>query len=172
LNLSDALLAHAERLTGASGPGTVLEQVDLRRAVSAAYYSLFHRINGDAVALLAPNVSPATNYRIQRWLDHQHIKRICGRFASAKLDQPLLGLIGTSSPKDLQTVAQAFNELQEARLRADYDMGSHLDLEEALSLIDRAGDAIGAWNRIKSSPEANIFILSLFLWKNWDDRTR
>ena len=28
--------------------------------------------------------------------------------------------------------------------------------------------AVAAWNRIKKTGEANIFILSLLLWKNWE----
>jgi hypothetical protein len=167
LSLSQDLLFHAIGLlpnTKELHPG----DVSLRRAVSAAYYALFHEINGDAVAIIAPNVPSDINHRIQRWFDHGEMKKICGRFTAAKLDQPLLGLIGPSASSDLQTVARSFIELQEARHRADYDLGYSFTWDEARHCIELAIRANKAWIRIQSSAEANIFILSLLLWKNWD----
>lgn len=136
--------------------------------MSAAYYALFHKIIGDAVALIAPNVPAETNHRIQRWFDHGEMKRICGRFMSTKLDQPLLGLMGAVPPSDLQTVASIFIQLQDARHSADYDLGFQLSHRDAMIYVIRCTQAIEAWDRIKQSAEANIFILSLLMWKNWD----
>ncbi len=144
------------------------DDINLRQAVSASYYALFHRINGDAAQLIAPNVPAKTNYRIQRWFDHAEMKKICGRFLPTRLDQPLLDLIGESSSEDLQTVARSFIQLQEARHSADYDLNYSLTWNEARRLIELAVHAIGAWARIQDSAEVNIFVLSLLLWKNWE----
>ena len=140
----------------------------LRRSVSTAYYALFHRINHDAVAMLAPNVSPETNHRIQRWFDHAEMKRVCGRFLPTKLDQPLRGLIGDAASADLQEVARSLILLQEARHSADYDLSYAISWNDAFKLLDQATNAIDAWERIAASAEANIFILSLLMWKNWE----
>ena len=165
-DLSADLLLHAATLLSQRNP--VLEQVIARRAVSAAYYSLFHRLTGDAVSLLAPHVSIVTNHRIHRWFDHGEIKRICARFTPETLDQPLRSLIGNSPSPDLQFVARTFVLLQEARHRADYDLSFEPRGNEIWLFLERASKAIQAWERLSKTAEANIFILSLLLWKNWE----
>jgi uncharacterized protein (UPF0332 family) len=140
----------------------------LRRATSAAYYALFHQINEGAVALLAPHVSPATNHRIQRWFDHAEMKKICGRFTASPLSQPLLDLIGPTASADCQTVARSFVALQEARHKCDYDLSFQPKQREAARHTKMALEAVEAWDRIQGSAEANIFILSLLMFKNWD----
>ena len=96
------------------------------------------------------------------------MKKVCRRFAQARLDSPLRELIGETASLDLQTVANNFIKLQEARHSADYDLSYTLTWEEANELVRQSFDAIEAWQRIAQSAEANIFILSLLLWKNWE----
>ena len=139
-----------------------------RRAISAAYYALFHHINGSAVDLIAPNVRTETNHRIQRWFEHAEMKRVCGRFLSARLDKPLLDLIGDTASPSLRNVAQSFITLQEARHSADYDLSFSVPSAEARQLVLLAVGAMNSWDNIKDSAEANIFVLSLLMWKNWD----
>ena len=116
-----------------------------RRAISAAYYSLFHRLTGDAVSLLAPNVSTETNHRIHRWFDHGEMKRVCVRFMPETLDQPLKGLIGSSPSPDLQLVARSFVLLQENRHRADYDLSFNPQEKEVWFFLEQASKARQAW---------------------------
>jgi hypothetical protein len=162
------LLSHAIELVGSDSLETEPNEINSRRAVSASYYGLFHQINGDAVDLIAPNVPTITNHRIQRWFDHAEMKRVCSRFLPAQLDRPLLDLIGSSSTPDLQTVARSFIQLQDARHRADYDLSYKLDLQQARQHVELAVTALKSWKQIKGTPEANIFILSLLMWKNWE----
>lgn len=168
MDLPQDLLDHAINLLAVKDDSTVPKEVDMRRAISASYYALFHQINQDAANLLAPNVPLVTNYRIQRWFDHLEMKKICGRFMASKLDQPLLDLIGPSASSDLQTVVRSFVLLQEARHSADYDLSYAPTGNEAVKHLRLALEAIEAWDRIQGSAEANIFILSLLLWKNWE----
>jgi hypothetical protein len=165
------LLLHAWSLLPEIGNEST-NKIDMRRAVSAAYYALFHRINGDAVELIAPNVSLATNHRIQRWFEHAKMKEICGRFVKQTLDQPLLDLIGGSSSPELQTVCRNFIALQEARNSADYDLSYKIDWKLTVACIDRSTDAIRAWVQIRNTEEANVFILSLLMFKNWEEKNR
>lgn len=139
-----------------------------RRAVSAAYYALFHHLNGSAVDLIAPNVPAETNHRIQRWFGHAEMKKVCGRFLPAKLNKPLLDLIGDAASTDLRNVAQSFITLQEARHNADYNLDYSLTSEDAQQLVLLALVAMNSWDRIAGSGEANIFSLSLLLWNNWE----
>ena len=171
MSFSRDLISHAIYLAGTKDPLLTegsRRTYSHRRAVSAAYYALFHHINRSAVDLIAPNVPDETNHRIQRWFEHAEMKRICGRFLQAKLDQPLLGLIGASSSNDLQNVAQSFITLQQARHSADYDLSYSLTAEETEQLIILALVAMNSWDRIANSAEANIFVLSLLMWKNWE----
>jgi len=108
------------------------------------------------------------NHRIQRWFEHAKMKEICGRFIKPKLEQPVLDLIGTTAPPDLQNVARSFIDLQEARHSADYDLSYKLSSADAHQLIKVAARAMDSWDRIAASAEANIFVLSLLMWKNWE----
>lgn len=96
------------------------------------------------------------------------MKRVCGRFLAKKLDQPLLDLIGATASPFLQNVARSFITLQEARHSADYDLSYALAPNEARLLVLQALQAMKAWDQIANSAEANIFILSLLMWKNWE----
>jgi len=152
-----------------SGPNAEeVRNVCERRAVSAAYYALFHHITDSAATLIAPNVPSDTNHRIQRWFEHAEMKKICGRFMQAKLDRPLLDLIGDAASFNLQNVASSFIKLQEARHGADYDLSYSLTTKEARQLILLSVGAMASWDRIANSAEANIFLLSLLMWKNWE----
>lgn len=146
------------------------KQASLRRAVSTSYYALFHLLNAEAVALLAPNVDEQTQHRMRRWFDHSVMKEICGRFLPSNLSSPLKELIGTSASSDLQLVARNFITLQEARHQADYDTSLAFTRTQAQALIQQAQDAFESWQRIRKTSEANVFILSLVLWKNWEKR--
>ncbi len=169
MSLSQDLLDHASDLLHPQADDRRYpSEVKIRRAISAAYYALFHAINQDAVGLIAPNVSRAINHRIQRWFDYAEMKRVCGRFTQAQLDQPLRDLIGDSASSDLQRVARDFIQLQNARHSADYDLSLEFTPNQGYETVVMAEVAIEAWNRLKGSSEANIFILSLLLWKNWE----
>ncbi|MDQ2834721.1 MAG: hypothetical protein M3Y50_13485 [Acidobacteriota bacterium] len=168
MSLPEDLIYHALQLYEGTDYRSSAE-VRNRSAVSSAYYSLFHKINEDAVATIAPHVQTSTNHRIQRWFDHSEMKKVCGRFITQpNLSQSLIGLIGNSASPDLQTVARNFVQLQEARHSVDYDLGYILDRTETRRFIELATEALRAWERIRDSAETNIFILSLLLWKNWD----
>ena len=163
MSFSEQLLEHAWNLLTSPVGGQAQEDIRLRRAISAAYYALFHHLTHAAAALLAPNVDRQTNFRVQRWFEHAELKRVCAKFLQAKLDQPLRSLLGESASEDMQIVAQSFIQLQAERHNADYDLGYRLEEEDAIQLLSTATEAFASWDRIATSAEANIFILSLLL---------
>src|SRR5438105_2170909 len=91
------------------------KQVDLRRAVSAAYYALFHLLTTEA----AQNCKhPSQRNRFARMFDHGRMKTCSSKVSSRPLPtDPAEILIAT----DLKLVADAFVTLQQARHTADYD---------------------------------------------------
>ncbi len=167
MSLSEDLLDHSGEILF-STHRELPANVEFRRSISASYYALFHRLTADASELLAPRVSSDVRHRIQRWFDHGEMKRICARFAKHAPEQPLRNLLGGNASDELRAVATSFLLLQDARHGADYDLGYKVDLDKARDLFITATTAIQAWKRISSSAEANIFILSFVLWKNWE----
>ena len=167
MSLHGELIEQAIRLLG-NPPGRSDRDVDRRRAISSAYYALFHAICGDAARLVAPDVSDQIRHRIQRWFDHAQVKQLCGRLTKPQLDRPLSDLIGTACSQDLRFVASNFILLQDERHLADYDAGYVTSWDEARLLVELGVRAIGAWSRLQGTAEANIFVLSLLVWKNWE----
>ena len=172
MSLSEDLLRHANQAVGGCPLSTTTVTpamgVDLRRAVSAAYYALFHYLSEAAVRQVAPQMTEPIANRVHRWIDHSELKKICREFAAVPLRPPLSELLGASASDDMQTVAVNLAKLQEAKHSADYDLGYQLDCVQAVDLVKLAVTAMAAWNRMAPSAESNIFILSLLLWKKWD----
>lgn len=127
------LLAHAERLCRASPKRP--RQVDLRRAVSAAYYALFHELCWVCANTLVGTSASATAdaWRLAyRAVDHRTAKDRC----KAKLPDTL--------PMSLIGFAEAFVILQEQRHYADYDPRARFSRSEALSLVEMARRGVRA----------------------------
>lgn len=168
MNFPEELLQHAIRLLG--NPPNQSEStavVDLRRAISAAYYAVFHRLSEAAVSQIAPYTSSRIANRVHRWLDHREVKRICQEFALTPQRPPLRDLLRRAVTDDMQLVASNFIALQEARHKADYDLAYLPSWEEARETVEYAARAMSAWSRVEHTEEATVFVLSLFFWKNW-----
>jgi hypothetical protein len=94
-------------------------QASLRRAVSTAYYALFHLLIHEATTTLI--AAPVVRGRFSRAFDHGDMKAASKDFATATTAKQLAKLTGgVAIPPDLQTVANTFVDLQEARHEADY----------------------------------------------------
>jgi hypothetical protein len=117
-------------------------QANVRRAVSAAYYALFHLLIRDTVVHRS---NPRHYPRLVRSFEHQRMKS-----ASANILQLLATDIRAIDPgqaairEKLGLVAQAVVDLQQARHRADYDIGEPLDASYALLLVEQAISAFHA----------------------------
>jgi len=138
-----------------------------RRAISTAYYALFHHLIHEAVSLMIPNdwLRPVA----ARAFDHSEMKRASVSF-TGRLPANLVAAMPDSmqpSP-DLIFVAESFGTLQSARHRADYDVSLVFTRSEARNFVQRAADAFEAWQRIRGSALANAYLVSLLLVKKWD----
>ncbi len=110
-------------------------QAELRRAISTAYYAVFHAIANDAAELLVgAGALRTTSAWVQtyRALDHGFAKDACRRVKG-------LGL-----PPGVEACANAFIHLQEARHQADYDPQVRYTRADALSWVERAEAAIAS----------------------------
>lgn len=110
----DDLITHAIFLSQLNLPDEP-QQVDLRRAVSAAYYSVFHLLTTEA----AQNWKhQSQRHRFARIFDHGRMKTCSSKVSSRPIPaDPTVAPIAT----DLELVADSFVKPQQARHTADYD---------------------------------------------------
>ena len=135
------------------------KQASLRRAVSTAYYALFHLLIDETVSKWAVGRQRSI---LARTFEHGKMKGICDDVIKTVKS-------GGSLPPELHTVARNFIQLQQHRHTADYDNSknwSHSDVENVLTL---ATDAFTAWRTISEQDVAQDYLLQLFLPK-WPSR--
>lgn len=169
MTLAADLLDQADRLAR-QGKGRP-KQANLRRAVSTAYYALFHLLGAEAADRLVPATPRDLGALFQRAMDHATMKRICRSFADAKAPPALDRFVTSAIEAELATVAEAFVELQRARHAADYDVLHTLTRRETLDLIGAARDAFVKWRIVRRRPNANLFLLALAVPRIADSRS-
>jgi uncharacterized protein (UPF0332 family) len=131
------------------------KQVDLRRAVSAAYYGLFHLLTTEA----AQNWKHQSQRdRFARMFDHGRMKTCSSRVSSRPLPvDPAEIPIAT----DLKLVADSFVKLQQDRHTADYDNSKVWSRTQVWEVICEAQDAMAAWSNIREKEIAQDYLLGL-----------
>jgi hypothetical protein len=170
--LADELLNHASRLIA----DPAVAGIDCRRAVSASYYAVFHLLSDAVATQVSPPTPPGMSGRIQRLLGHRPMRDAMAPFSDSNkwnVFSTNLGIPCVYSP-DLAVIAQAYAELQDARHLADYDV---IDTKGTVGLIwasdclDQARLAFDAWNRVKVTDEARLFLATLIFGVKWANRT-
>ncbi|QRE74160.1 hypothetical protein F1D61_11540 [Methylobacterium aquaticum] len=149
--MSRTLLATARRLAKAGGSKP--RQSDLRRAISTAYYALFHIVAQDCADRLVgqgPNRPDKAWRQTYRALNHGDGKRACAQLRA-------LGF-----PATLVQTGDAFRTLQEQRHLADYDPDHRVTRADALAAIAAAENGI-ANLRATSNKDRIAFAVQLLL---------
>lgn len=130
----DDLVGQARRLLRASP--TRPRDVDLRRAVSAGYYALFHVIAGEAANLLVgtsgTNRSEKAWRQVYRALHHGDAKTRCEN-------------LPPGFDRAFRNIASEFVELQKQRHDADYDPTARFSRRSAQNVVQRAEAAIATF---------------------------
>jgi hypothetical protein len=150
----DDLIQHAIFLSELNMPEEP-RQVDLRRAVSAAYYGLFHLLTTEA----ARNWKHEDQRdRFARMFDHGRMKTCSSRVSSQALpvDPAEIPIAA-----DLKLVADSFVKLQQARHTADYDNSKIWSRTQVWEMIVIAEDAKAAWSNIREKRVAQSYLLDL-----------
>ena len=142
-------------------------QASLRRAVSSAYYGLFHLLIDAASRQLAPSRPIELRAKIGRAFNHRDMQGVCRQFSSGSPADATRGLIAYPIEPELILVARAFVQLQEARHEADYNLSVRLDRFAALQKIAFAREAFEAWRGVRSLPNAAVFLTALLLQARW-----
>lgn len=114
-------------------------QGSLRRAVSTAYYALFHLLIAESTAAMIGSSAARGPYRnvIGRGFSHRSMLLACRSFGSGTLPDKIRTTLSAAAviPPRLSLVAQTFVLLQEQRHRADYSLGDPFVRSEAVALL-------------------------------------
>ena len=149
-------------------------QANLRRAVSSAYYAMFHFLVDESCRAIIGTKHSQRGFRqaLARSFAHTTMKKACGIYGSAQLT----GNIQKSLPKNLtgqyvipkpiQRVSAVFRELQGVRHLADYDLSEYFRRSEVILLIDQAEDAIRDFASQPPSDDRHFFLVALLAWND------
>jgi hypothetical protein len=152
------LFDQADDLTASPTP----RQADLKRAISSAYYGLFHAVLTRAADQIVGTGKRSTNLYelVYRSADHARLKAVCNQIAneSSKIAPYMPSArFGT----EIKDVARAIVDMQEKRHTADYNplfratrSGVKLSLREARAALQK----------FQTAPEADVEALSLLLF--------
>ena len=139
------------RLATLSGPP---RQVDLRRAVSDAYYGIFHATLAAAADQFVGASKRATRQYalVYRSISHGAIRDLCLELKK----QTMPRLLARHAPPagfgpHLKTYSEVIVDLQEKRLSADYDP---LKFYKKLDVLAAVGAAQNALDRFKNATDA------------------
>jgi hypothetical protein len=169
----DELIELAYHLAGRDAGRGRPRTVWLRRAMSSAYYALFHELVEWAVWRTVSDdpVREPERWTVARWYQHGDVRQVSewisalatrGRGAPESVASLFGGMNAPREiPAGLASVAESFIALHDARQSADYDHAMDVTKEEALALVDRAADAINTWRDIPAGYHADLFMMLL-----------
>lgn len=145
-------------------------QSSLRRAVSTAYYALFHFLIDRACRQVFGGASRLRTHRLilSRAFVHGTMHAASRRVAGGNLPATLGWTTGF--PSALQDIARAFIRLQDERHRADYDLSQPYSRTEAVRLVELAGTAITNWPTIADDDSTRLYLVLLLTWKSLEQR--
>ena len=156
----DDLLALARQMVDRNRSSPV--EAELRRAVSTAYYALFHLLIDAATDRLVGVA--ALRPRVARTFDHAVMRKVCLEYADATDTgagqyQTKTGIV---IPAALFTIASTFVTLQEARLQADYNLGVTVTHAQAATSVGQVERAFADWLLVEADPATDEFLSELW----------
>ena len=148
----EALIASSRALTAAIPPANVPTDEALRRAISTAYYAMFHALaTSNADCIVGPPQNPMSTHawdREYRGLEH--------------------GLANDQLQQDQQIFSpatrhfgRAFGQLQDVRRAADYNPAETFTTDLANTWIDRAEEAIRGFMQASVPERTAVAVQSL-----------
>lgn len=154
-------LLAAARLLLSAAPA---EDAQLRRAVSTAYYALFHKVaQAAAERFMGTGMQEMAGYGlIYRSFNHGRMKAVCVSLDVKALSRPVAQQLGRSGVSgSMRAFASAFVNLQEQRHLADYDPTAMFAPADAQFLVDAAKAAITAFDQAPPDERADVLALML-----------
>jgi uncharacterized protein (UPF0332 family) len=156
----EEFLRQADAMTAQAEP----TQVDLRRAISNAYYALFHlSLTAAADMLLTPTARNGDLYAlIYRGVEHARLRDLCKHVSATTAHESFAPFARLDGYGDLATFANLLAGLYEQRNTADYDPSKSFTAAEANGAIADAREAIKAF-RTATDEQRRAFLAVLLL---------
>lgn len=153
----DELLSQADALVGR----TDATQADFRRAISTAYYALFHFcLTAAADMVLGSHSRASTGYSlVYRSVDHARLRTLCKQL-SGSAPQHDVAITPDGGFGKMADFARLAGNLQEQRSFADYDPSKSYTANEALICISDAREAI-LWFGSCTAEQQDAFLTML-----------
>lgn len=154
------------------------KQAHLRRAVSTAYYAVFHYLVDEACCAQIGTHHTQKEHRhaLGRAFSHTVMKDACTSFAGGTLKESVVkGLPRDSAgqyviPREIRDMARTFAELQGKRHLADYDLTERFRKSEVMTLIQQAREHVERFRQLTESDVRKFFLASLWAWKDLKNR--
>jgi uncharacterized protein (UPF0332 family) len=159
MGLAEDLLQQADHL--ATYEGLNPSQASLRRAVSTAYYALYHLLVEEAAQRWSGSSEARTG--MERGFQHGPMKTVSNQFRK----QAWQDWHGNqqSIPLAIQKIADAFVYLQEERHTADYDNHEQWTGTDVQEVLNTTREAFQHWYSIRTDPMAGNYLLAMLLGK-------
>lgn len=168
--LAEELLEHARFLANLDPRTTT--QANTRRAISAAYYAVFHLLSAEVGAQVSPAVPVGLRERTQRALNHTQMLKVAKAFSQAGAtkakDLPDDIILPDSISHELASIANLFQELQDERHTADYDVLKQFNPADAITHVQKAEKVFRDWKTEKNSRNAPVFLAALIFGRDWN----
>ena len=161
MRLPEGLLEQAQHLVKREPKRP--KQASLRRAISTAYYALFHLLISEAVL----NWKRAEDrVELARMFEHTHMRSICANrrdelnegFKKKKAGRPNQE---EAVKRSLHRVVSTFVQMHEQRELADYDYSSNWTRTDVLPKVEGVAAAFKAWKAIRNEDIAQAFLFTL-----------
>ena len=160
----DHLLEQADRLIAPPGGGTP-RQVDLRRAISNAYYAVFHAVMTEAADDFVGRKHRQTpRYAlVYRSVEHRSLLRLCEDVRKGTLP----GKYSMHEPAggfgpELRSFATMIKQLHEKRHEADYDPLVRVRRSDAALAIETGREALVLFRRASATRRRAFLSLVVF----------
>lgn len=127
----------------------------LRRAVSTAYYALFHLLIYEACLNWS---RPEQRSNLVRVFEHKHMFTVSDQRRASYMNSAKKSVEGR-----LFQVAFSFVQLQQQREFADYDSSFQISRDQGRLAVDRAELAFGSWQHIRDKQIAHDYLFSLLI---------
>ncbi|MYK91820.1 MAG: hypothetical protein F4026_06730, partial [Synechococcus sp. SB0669_bin_8] len=138
-------------------------QASLRRSVSTSYYALFHLLIDAAIKRAFPGEdrAPLRHY-LARTISHADIKNIAQDFSRASVPENLCPILCIDTLDErLVFIAEAFIQLQNARLNADYNLSEKFVKSKVIELVIMTKRAFDCWEEVNKTIEADVFLFRM-----------
>jgi uncharacterized protein (UPF0332 family) len=150
------------------------KQANLRRAVSAAYYAVFHYLVEQACRVLMGTQHEQRAYRqvLARAFSHGTMKAACTSLAGGTMKSAVAKGLPAHFvvPREIRALARTLTDAQDWRHEADYDLTVPFFRADVLTMIQQVETDIQGFNNLPPSNEKSFFLACLLAWKELANR--